>query len=122
MKNKFVSILLLIFMILPFSLAIVPGGTYVAPEFTDTNSMGVMLMQEWAFGSIDVAFLLICIVDVVLLVRFQLPMSIIAFSVMGWSTLFSVGFNSIFAWGFLIIGIIVISLLVVLNMLLKSSY
>lgn len=120
--NKFASVLLLVLLALPFCLAIVPGGTYTAPEFTDTNGMGVMLVQEWAFGSIDVAFLLICVVDVILLVRFQLPMSIIAFSVMGWSTLFGVGFNSIFAWGFLIIGIITISLLVVLNILYKSSY
>jgi hypothetical protein len=120
--NKFASVLLLVLLALPFCLAIVPGGTYTAPEFTDTNGMGAMLVQEWAFGSIDVAFLLICIVDVILLVRFQLPMSIIAFSVMGWSTLFGVGFSSIFAWGFLIIGIITISLLVVLNILYKSSY
>jgi hypothetical protein len=119
--NKFASILFLI--ILSASVfAINPNQPYVAPTITDSNAMGALLVTEWAFGSIDLAFLILSIIVCVIMVRFALPMSIIVVSVMSLATVFAFGFSSIFAWGVLIVGIVVISLLVVINLLLKTSY
>jgi hypothetical protein len=80
------------------------------------------LVTEWAFGSIDMAFLILCIIVCVIMIKYALPMSIIAVSVMSLATVFAFGFSSIFAWGFLIVGIIMISLMVVVQLLLKTNY
>jgi hypothetical protein len=117
----FVTFLILIILIAGV-FAINPNTPYVAPTITDSNTMGAFLVTEWAFGSIDLAFLILSIIVCVIMIKYALPMSIIAVSVMSLATVFAFGFSSIFAWGFLIIGIITISLLVVLNILYKSSY
>jgi hypothetical protein len=84
--------------------------------------MGVELVQEWAFGSIDLAFLLLSIITCVILLRYGIPISTILISVMGLATVFAFGFNSLIAWGILIAGIILVSLMVVINLLLKTWY
>jgi hypothetical protein len=119
--NKILSILFLL-LISSMVFAINPDGNYVACSIMDANCMGTMLVTEWAFGSIDMAFLLLAIVTCIILLRYGLPISTILISVMGYATVFAFGFNSIIAWGILIAGIIMISLMVVINLLLKTWY
>jgi len=102
--------------------AIDANNTYVVPTLLDSNSMGAMLVQEWAFGSIDMAFLLLGIITCVILLRFAIPVSTMLISVMGLACVFAFGFNSLIAWGILIAGIILVSLMVVINLLLKTWY
>lgn len=119
--NKFASILFLL-LISVSVFAINPNTPYVTPTITDSNTMGALLVTEWAFGSIDMAFLILSIIVCVIMIKYALPMSIIAVSVMSLATVFAFGFSSIFAWGFLIVGIIMISLMVVVQLLLKTNY
>lgn len=119
--NKLVSLLFLVLLSVSV-FAINPNVPYVAPSITDSNSMGALLVQEWAFGSIDMAFLILSIVVCVIMIKYALPMTIIAVSVMSLATVFAFGFNSIFAWGFLIVGIILVSLMTVTQLLLKTNY
>lgn len=119
--NKLLSILFLV-LLMASVFAINPNVPYVAPTITDSNSMGALLVTEWAFGSIDMAFLILSIMVCVIMIKYALPMSIIAVSVMGVATVFAFGFSSIFSWGILIAGIIMISLMVVMQLLLKASY
>jgi len=119
--NKFATFLIL--MLLSASVfAINPSTPYVAPTITDSNTMGALLVTEWAFGSIDLAFLVLSIFVCVIMIKYALPMSVIALSVMSVATVFAFGFSSIFAWGILIAGIIMVSLMVVVNLLLKTNY
>jgi hypothetical protein len=95
---------------------------YVQAQLMDSNTMGILLVQEWAFGSIDLAFILLSLVILFVFVKYAVPISMVLLSVMGLATVFAFGFNSIIAFGILIAGIVVISLMVVLNLLLKANY
>ena len=121
MNTKFITILFLLLMSVSV-FAIDANKTYVVPTLLDSNSMGAMLVQEWAFGSIDMAFLLLGIITCVILIKYGIPVSTILISVMGEATVFAFGFNSLIAWGILIVGIILVSLMVVINLLLKTWY
>jgi len=118
--NKFVPILLVL--LLSGVFAINPDVNYSTCNIMDSNCMGTLMVTEWAFGSIDIAFIILSIVTAIIMIKYALPISIILFSVMGWATVFAFGFNSVIAWGILIGGIIVISLMVVINLLLKTQY
>lgn len=102
--------------------AINPSVPYAPCSVMDANCMGAMLVTEWAFGSIDMAFLLLSLVTCVILLRYGLPISTMLISVMGFATVFAFGFNSLIAWGILIAGIILLSLMTVINLLLKTWY
>lgn len=112
----------LILMLLGCVFAINPDGNYTSPSLVDPVGMGALLVQEWSFGSIDLAFLIVSIIVAVVFTYYALPSSITAFGVMALATVFALGFNSIFAWGILLVGIVAISLMVVINLLLKTSY
>lgn len=99
-----------------------PNEPYVQPSLTDMNAMGRFLVQEWAFGSIDAAFLVLSMVTVGVLLKFGTPMSTITLGVVGLAVVFAFGFNSLLAWGILILGIVLVSLLFVINLLLKTQY
>ena len=103
-------------------LAINPNQPYTPGSVIDANTMGAMLVQEWAFGSIDLAFLILSVITSIILLRYALPVRTIAISVMAFATVFAFGFNSIFAWGILITGIVALSLMIVVNLLLKTQY
>jgi hypothetical protein len=120
MKKILVLLFCLVFIANVF--AINPNVPYSQPSLTDPVGMGSLLVQEWSFGSIDLAFIILSIVTAFLMIRYGLPMSIIAVSVMGFATVFGFGFNSIIAYGVLIVGIILISLMVVVNLLAKTQY
>lgn len=119
---KLFATFLILVLLMVSVFAINPNVPYVAPTITDSNTMGALLVTEWAFGSIDLAFLILSIIVCVIMIKYALPMSIIAVSVMSVATVFAFGFSSIFAWGILIAGIIMISLMVVVNLLLKTNY
>lgn len=119
--NKYAIILgLLLIMVNVF--AIDPNTPFVQPELMDSNGMGKLLVMEWAFGSIDAAFLILSLIVVVILIKYAVPISVIMMSIMGLATVFAFGFNSIFAWGLLIAGIVVLSLMITTNLLLKTQY
>ena len=120
MKNIYLLIGLILLSGIAF--AINPDLNYVQPSLMDMNGMGAMLVQEWAFGSIDMAFLVVSLVTILVLLRYAVPISMILVSVMGFATVFAFGFNSLIAFGVLVAGIIVISLMVVINLLLKTQY
>lgn len=120
MKKILLAVFLLLVSVSVF--AINPDQNYVQPSFIDSNAMGAMLVQEWAFGSIDLAFLLLSIITCIILLKYGIPISTILISVMGFATVFAFGFNSIIAWGILIAGVILISLMTVINLLLKTWY
>jgi hypothetical protein len=122
MNKGFWTVLLFMCLFSSLAFAINPNNPYVQPVFTDMNGMGALLVQEWAFNSIDLAFLLLSLACCVILLRYAVPISMIAVSVMGLATVFAFGFNSIFAWGILIAGIIVISLMTVISLLNKTQY
>ena len=105
-----------------FVFAINPDLNYVQPSLMDMNGMGAMLVQEWAFGSIDMAFLVVSLVTILVLLRYAVPISVIMVSVMGFAAVFTFGFNSLIAFGVLVAGIIVISLMVIINLLMKTQY
>jgi hypothetical protein len=120
--NKTLSLLFLL-LISVSVFAINPNDlNYVTPSLLDSNSMGAMLVQEWAFGSIDMAFLLLSVITCIILLKYGIPVSTILISVMGFAAVFAFGFNSLIAWGILIAGIILISLMTVINLLLKTWY
>ena len=120
MNKVFIALCLLL--ISSFAFAIDSNGSYTPCSIVDSNCMGAMLVQEWAFGSIDMAFLLLSIITCLILLRYGLPISIMLIAVMGFATVFAFGFNSLIAWGILIAGIIIISLMIVINLLLKTWY
>lgn len=119
---KKILIALCLLLITSWGFAINPDVNWVQPSLVDSNAMGAMLVQEWAFGSIDMAFLLLSVMVCVILLRYGLPISTMLISVMGFATVFAFGFNSLIAWGILIAGIIAISLMVVINLLIKTWY
>jgi hypothetical protein len=102
--------------------AINPNVPFVQPDLMDSNTMGTLLVTEWAFGSIDIAFLVLAIIISIIMLKYAVPISVILISIMGMATVFAMGFNSIIAWGILIAGILAISLMVVINLLLKTQY
>lgn len=120
--NKMFWTISLFMLLFSMVFAITPGGTYTPCSVTDANCMGAMLVTEWAFGSIDMAFILLSIITCVILIRYALPISTMLISVMGFATVFAFGFNSLIAWGILIAGIILLSLMTVINLLLKTWY
>lgn len=102
--------------------AINPNVPYQSCSVMDSNCMGAMLVQEWSFGSIDMAFLFLSLATIVILLRYGFPISVMLIGVMGFATVFAFGFNSIIAWGILIAGIIALSLMIVIALLTKTWY
>jgi len=119
--NKIILLLGIIFLATGV-FSIDPDINFVQPNLMDSNTMGIMLVQEWAFGSIDLAFLIFSMIIVFILLKYGIPISMIMVSVMGVATVFAFGFSSIFAWGILLAGIVAISLMIVVNLLLKTQY
>ena len=119
--KRFLVLLLVLFVALN-AFALNPDVNWVQPSLVDSNAMGRMLVQEWAFGSIDIAFIVLSIVTIVILLRYGIPVSMLLVSVMGYATVFALGFNSVIAWGVIIAGIVAISLMIVINLLLKTQY